>query len=112
MRQITIYKHKYDVKEMTDWTDDFSKQFHAGDLVDQEIVDYFRDVLPPRSMDLGYLQVGEPHSHVPDSEGRYRATYATFNIYDREQRVWSFCGYCYGDELKEPKKQTIRTEVY
>ena len=93
MKIINYEGRDYQVKDQSDWTDDFNKDFEPGDYVDQEIVDYFRDVLPPRSMAPGYLQVGEPYSHVPDQEGRYRATYNTFK--KSAPGVWKYCGHCF-----------------
>ena len=39
---------------------------NKGDSVSEGIVDNFKDILPPRSMPCGYLQVGEPYSYVYD----------------------------------------------
>ena len=38
--------------------DDFCK---PGELVDEDIYWYFLNILPPRNMGAGYLQVGEPY---------------------------------------------------
>lgn len=45
-----------------------------GDIVSEDIVDNFMDMLPPRAMSYGYLQVGEPHSHVYDIDRRLHPT--------------------------------------
>ena len=49
-----------------------------GDIVSEDIVDNFMNMLPPRVMSYGYLQVGEPHSHVYDIDHRLRPTFMTF----------------------------------
>ena len=38
--------------------DDFCK---PGELVDEDVYWYFLNILPPRNMGAGYLQVGEPY---------------------------------------------------
>lgn len=98
MKTVNIDGYEYQVKDQSDWLEDFNKDFQPGDYVDQEIVDYFRDVLPPRNMSAGYLQVGEPYSHVPDQDGRYRATYNTFT--KSAPGVWLYCGHCFAGERK------------
>ncbi len=98
MKTIRIDNKDYQVKDQSDWKGDFNEDFKPGDYVDQEIVDYFRDVLPPRSMAPGYLQVGEPYSHVPDQDGRYRATYNTFT--KSAPGVWKYWGHCIAGETE------------
>ena len=98
MKTINVNGYEYQIKERSDWTDDFNKNFQPGDYVDQEIVDYFRDVLPPKSMSSNYLQVGEPYSHVLDQEGRYRATYNTFT--KSAPGVWLYRGHCIAGETE------------
>lgn len=93
MKTITYEGTAYNVKEQSDWKSDFNTDFKPGDYVDQEIVDYFRDVLPPRKMWPGYLQVGEPYSHAPGPDGQYRATYNTF--VDAAPGIWMYCGHCF-----------------
>ncbi len=98
MKTINYEGKDYQVKDQSDWTDDFNKNFEPGDYVDQEIVDYFRDVLPPKRMGIGYLQVGEPYNHVPDKEGKYRATYNTFK--QVAPAIWKYCGHCFAGEME------------
>lgn len=74
---------------------------HPGDLVDEEVYDYFLDVLPPRSMGRGYLQVGEPHSHrMNPATGKVQATYATFQKV--QKGVWMYMGNCFPGQTWEP----------
>lgn len=101
MKTIKIENIEYQVKDQSDWTDDFNKDFHPGDYVDQQIVDYFRDVLPPRNMWPGYLQVGEPYSHeINKKHGNYEATYNTFAFIGVAPNVWKYCGHCFAGEMK------------
>lgn len=65
---------------------------NKGDIVSEDIVDNFMDMLPPRAMSYGYLQVGEPYSHVYDIDRRLRPIYMTFAKCDG---VWRYYGHCF-----------------
>lgn len=67
--------HEFAEKTKQESYYDYAK---PGDIVDEETMDYFMDVLPPRSMGHGYLQMGEPYSHAEDEAGRLRPTFMTF----------------------------------
>lgn len=67
----------------------------AGDTVDEQIVNDFRDCVPPASMSRGYLQVGEAYDHMVDENGRWRPTFMTFAFKDG---VWVYCGCCFRGE--------------
>ena len=68
---------------------------NKGDIVSEDIVDNFMDMLPPRAMSYGYLQVGEPYNHVFDIDRRLRPTYMTFAKCDG---VWRYYGNCFAYE--------------
>lgn len=72
------------VKGMEDWKSDFTKDFQAGDLVTDEIVQEFRNSLPPVTDRQNLVQAGEPYSH--DSGG---ATYTTFR---KVGKYWRYEG--------------------
>lgn len=80
----------------------WDKYCKAGDLVDEEVYNYFLNVLPPRGMGRGYLQVGEPYSSAFDPEfGKWRQTYSTFR---RVQKgVWMYLGHCFPNGEWEPE---------
>ena len=67
----------------------------VGDIVDETVVDYFLNVMPPRAMSSNYLQMGEPFSHRYDIDRRLRATYMTFA---RSNNVWRYYGHCFSYE--------------
>lgn len=69
-----------------------------GDMVEEGIVDYFMNVLPPRSMKHGYLQMGEPYCDVPDDKGLYRTVYITF--YKKDFNHWHYAGLCFAGETE------------
>ena len=68
---------------------------NKGDIVSEDIVDNFMDMLPPMAMSYGYLQVGEPFSHVYDIDNRLRPTYMTFAKCDGQ---WRYYGNCFAYE--------------
>ena len=68
----------------------------VGSVVAEAVVDSFLDMLPPRSMKYGYVQVGEAYSHIEDENGTVRATYMTFAKLDG---VWKYCGNCFAGEI-------------
>lgn len=90
-----------------DWeaAGDFTKAAMPGDTIDEEIVDYFMDVLPPASMERGYLQVGEPYDHLDDPKtGKWRATYSTFRK-DSSTGLWVYCGTCFRGETEHQSRK-------
>ncbi len=66
-----------------------------GDIVSEDIVDNFMDMLPPRAMSHGYLQAGEPYSYAYDIDRRLRPTFMTFAKCDGQ---WRFYGNCFAWE--------------
>lgn len=69
-----------------------------GERVGEDVYDYFLDIVPPRSMSAGYLQVGEPHSHHYNPEtGKFQATYATFGRIPEDE--WMYYGNCFAEEI-------------
>ena len=66
-----------------------------GDIVDEDIVDYFLNLLPPRTLSYGYLQVGEAYNHVYDISHRLRPVYMTFAKCDG---IWRYYGNCFAYE--------------
>lgn len=74
--------------------DDYAQ---PGDLVDEEVFIYFLNILPPRSLERGYLQVGEPHNYRFNPRfGKHRPTFATFMI--AGPGVYRYCGNCFVGE--------------
>lgn len=80
-----------------------------GDEVDQELVDYFVNVLPPATLRGDLVQMGEPYSHEPDENGKYRATYLTF-ARERYSGNWKYAGICFRGEKIAVEKKYIKKE--
>lgn len=67
----------------------------VGDIVSEDIVDNFMNIIPPRAMSHGYLQVGEPYNHVYDISRALRPAYMTFAKCDGH---WRYYGNCFAYE--------------
>ena len=67
-----------------------------GDLVEEEIVDYLINCLPPACMRSDCSQLGEPANHKVDENGKCRATYETFKRIADD--IWEYCGDCFQGE--------------
>lgn len=81
-----------------DWTGTFDECCDPGDTVDEKIVEHFMNCVPPASMEAGYLQCGEPHSHIADKRNnKFRPTFATFILRDGK---WMYCGNCFRGETE------------
>lgn len=81
----------------------------VGDTVDEEMVDYFRNILPPLR-DGRVLQPEEPYSCEPDELGRYRNTYITFA---QRGSGWYYAGLCFaGDTVNRTAyKSTLDRQI-
>lgn len=88
-------------EENTSW-DVYCK---PGDLVDEEVYDYFLNILPPRTLTRTMLQVGEPHSTAMNpTTGKYQSTYATFTAYGKIEgcgMVYQYRGNCLAGEIQD-----------
>lgn len=85
------------MKTYADWTKsqlDLSRFLQIGDAVDDQIFNYFLEVLPPKTWHADLLQIGERYSHI---EGR--PTYSTLHTVDGQ---WIYAGHCHAGEHREP----------
>ncbi len=57
-----------------------------GDAVDDEMVDYFIEVLPPACMSCRCIQIGEPFDHT--IEGK-----PTFSTLEKQNGQWVYMGH-------------------
>lgn len=72
-----------------------------GDEVDEDLIGYFLDVLPPRTNRAGLLQVGGEISTAKDVNGRWRPTYLTFK---RRGGTWRYAGRCFEGSAEPVQK--------
>lgn len=81
---------------------EFCDVVKPGDAVAAEIVEDFRDCLPPTTNRANLMQSGEPSSYrLNPRTNNYEPTYITFQ---RRDGQWYFCGCCFEDETEEPPK--------
>jgi hypothetical protein len=81
---------------------DYSRFVTPGDQVDEETIQYFRDILPPATDLPCLLQAGEPISHLG---GKY-----TFTTFARLSTVWTFAGNCHRGCVVEPKPEEVQAQ--
>lgn len=93
-KEIKTLKEWYEFTERTG-NGSIYHYLNKGDIVSEDIIDYFLDILPPRSLSYNFLQVGEPYSHVYDISHCLRPTFMTFAKHDG---AWKFYGHCYANE--------------
>lgn len=75
----------------------FDDYCRPGDQVDEEIVEYFVNSVPPHMMRGDCTQAGEPYSIEKDPKtGKYRNTWTTFHR--EEGSLWRFDGACFTGE--------------
>ena len=65
---------------------------YQGDMVSADMIDYFINLMPPKTLLDGYIQVGEPYNHVFDVDYQLKPTYMTFVKMDKQ---WIYCGNCF-----------------
>lgn len=86
--------------ENTDW----GAYCKPGDIVGEDVYNYFLDILPPRHLSQTLLQVGEPHSHMMNPKtGKYQATYATFETVGKDDGAmfYRYCGNCFAGSTQD-----------
>jgi len=64
---------------------------NAGDVVAEDIISYFMDTLPLRTMSKNYLQFGEAVDYIHDFSRIRRPIYITFARYDSPWRYYGCC---------------------
>jgi hypothetical protein len=89
------------IKTRAGWHDsklDLGKYLQVGDEVDEEMYDYFLEVLPP-IQGPGLLQISEPNDHINGG-----ATYAT--LQRGAGNRWFYRGHCHRRQSVEPQWTT------
>lgn len=107
---------KYPVKTHEGWYESglptFEDYCSPGDTVDEAMVDYFMNCVPPVAFRSDCSQAGEAFSHEPDEHKRYRATYTTFHR--AGEGLWVFDGYCFRgeNENRVNRQSKLQTLIY
>lgn len=89
------------IKTMDDWQKsdlefkDFAK---VGDVVDESIVNWFAECVPPITYNSDLIQCGEAYGHRDNPRtGRFEGTYITFA---KTGDKWIYKGHCFFGEQK------------
>lgn len=86
------------MKTLKDWYDSeidkFEDFFIPGDIVSQDVVEHFRNVMIPKTDNAYLMQMGEAQDFVDG-----KSTYMTFA---NEGNGWTYKGNCYKGENKTP----------
>ena len=96
----TNFKPRYLTKKEYDEThQSFSSWARVGDIVDEQIVEEFRDCIFPVAYDAMYLQCGEPYTHeINPKTGKWEPAFITFA---RELGSWVYKGICFYREYED-----------
>lgn len=73
----------------------------VGDEVDGEMLDYFLNVLPPRTNRAGLLQAGGEISTVKNIDGGWLPTHLTFK---QQGGTWRYAGRCFAGSAEPVQK--------
>jgi hypothetical protein len=85
------------MKTYENWKGSLNEYLQIGDVVDEEMQNYFIDVLPPATMNGECLQIGEAYSHV-NGKSTYPTLKNTFN-------GWVYAGHCHRGQTTEPEEE-------
>lgn len=100
IRTATNFKPRYlSKKEYDDAYQSFSSLVRVGDMVDEQIVEEFRDCLPPVAYNGRYLQCGEPYTH--EFNPKTRKWEPAFITFAKDVGVWVYKGICFYKEYED-----------
>lgn len=100
IRTATNFKPRYlSKKEYDDAYQSFSSLVRVGDMVEEQIVEEFRDCLPPVAYNGRYLQCGEAYTHKFNYKTKkYEPAFMTFA---KDVGVWVYKGICFYKEYED-----------
>jgi len=81
-----------EIKSLKDCKGSISEFLQVGELVDDEMVEYFLNVLPPATWAANLIQMGEAMDHVNG-----KATYLTLH---KGSEGWEYAGTCHRGQTK------------
>ena len=118
------FKKLLEIKTLEGWEkskiNTFDEYCKPGDIVDQNMVNYFLDLLPPLIFGEHYIQVGGAYNDILDKEDNLiKPTYMTF---DKEDGNWIYKGNCFkgknidmsymNDQINDSKYKSGYIEKY
>lgn len=100
IRTATNFKPRYlSKKEYDDAYQSFSSLVRVGDMVEEQIVEEFRDCLPPVAYNGRYLQCGEAYTHKFNYKTKkYEPAFMTFA---KDVGVWVYKRICFYKEYED-----------
>lgn len=100
IKAATNFKPRYlTKKEYAETHQSFSSWARVGDIVDEQIVEEFRDCISPIAYDAMYLQCGEPYTH--EFNPKTRKWEPAFITFARELGSWVYKGICFYREYED-----------
>lgn len=101
-REWSVCDYTDDGRVELEWYSPTAEDYlEPGDKVDEDLIGYFLDVLPPRTNRAGLLQVGGEISTAKDVNGRWQPTYLTFK---RQGGTWRYAGRCFEGSAEPVQK--------
>ncbi|UOE58230.1 hypothetical protein IRB79_26755 (plasmid) [Cytobacillus oceanisediminis] len=82
------------LKTFLGWKGSLYQYLNVGDLVDEDMVSYYRNVIPPVTDRSHCIQMGEPYSSFDGKN-----TYSTLK---KTEYGWIYAGNCHHGETEEP----------
>lgn len=83
------------IKTYKNWKGNLDEYLEIGDIVDNAMVEYFINVLPPVTMNKNMIQMGETYSYVDGKK--------IYSTLIKKQDKWIFAGYCHRGQVKNKK---------
>lgn len=81
------------IKTYANWKGDLHEYLQVGDLVDEEIVEHFINVMPPACYRSTCIQMGAAYTHIDN-----KPVYATLS---KTEKGWTYAGHCFRGEVGE-----------
>jgi hypothetical protein len=82
-----------EVKTLEQWNGRTLEDYlNVGDQVDEEMINYFINIIPPATLNSRLLQVGEASNHIGGK--------ATFTTFERVNNIWFYRGDCFWGETE------------
>ena len=89
------------MKTYQDWNtaSTLTSYLNPEDEIDQEMVNYFCEKLPPQTMTSTVIQIGEPYNHYMDKSRKWHPVFPTIK---RIKDQWIYKGLCFLEILNRP----------
>lgn len=88
--------HEWDVFVRKTGKRSIHSYLKPGERVSEDIIEYLKNIVPPRNLEEKYFQVGTQNGYRINTEGKAKATYMTFE--KKATGVWEYKGNCLAGE--------------